>query len=109
MTLAKECRKELENNILPFWKKLRDDENGGYYGYMDFDLKLDKKAPKGVILNSRILWFFSNCYLVIGGEDNLDHARHAFEFLKNYITWDETRLHVAKFSFKENKNDHQSL
>ncbi|MGN0660954.1 MAG: AGE family epimerase/isomerase [Oscillospiraceae bacterium] len=83
MTLAKECRKELENNILPFWKKLRDDENGGYYGYMDFDLKLDKKAPKGVILNSRILWFFSNCYLVIGGEDNLDHARHAFEFLKN--------------------------
>ena len=33
----------------------------------------------------------------------------AFEFLKNYIVWDETRLHVAKFSFKENKNDHQSL
>ena len=29
----------------------------------------------------------------------------AFEFLKNYITWDETRLHVVKFSFKENKDD----
>lgn len=33
----------------------------------------------------------------------------AFEFLKNYIAWDETRLHVAKFSLKENKDDHQSL
>ena len=33
----------------------------------------------------------------------------AFAFLKNYIAWDETRLHVAKFSLKENKDDHQSL
>ena len=33
----------------------------------------------------------------------------AFEFLKNYITWNETILHVVKFSLKENKDDHQSL
>lgn len=32
-----------------------------------------------------------------------------FEFLKNYIALDETRLHVAKFLLKENKDDHQSL
>ena len=30
----------------------------------------------------------------------------ALEFLKNYVAWDETRLHAAKFSYKENQNDH---
>lgn len=38
-----------------------------------------------------------------------DTGEEALEFLKNYVAWDETRLHVAKFSFKENKNDNQSL
>lgn len=29
---------------------MRDDEFGGHYGYLDYDLKLDKKAEKGCIL-----------------------------------------------------------
>lgn len=81
--LVNECKAELENRILPFWKNMIDKENGGFYGYMDIDLKVDKTAPKGVILNSRILWFFSNCYLVIGGEENLEYAKHAYEFLRD--------------------------
>lgn len=35
-----------------------------------------------------------------------DTGEEALEFLKNYVAWDETRLHVAKFSYKENQNDH---
>ena len=58
MNLAHEVRKELTDRIVPFWKQLRDDEHGGYYGYMDFDLNVDKCYEKGCILNSRILWFF---------------------------------------------------
>lgn len=82
--LISECRNELENHIIPFWDKLRDDDCGGFYGQMDNDLNVNKKGTKGVILNSRILWFYSSCYLTIGGEKNLNNARHAYEFLKNH-------------------------
>ena len=50
-----EVKNELTGHIIPFWSKLKDEENGGFYGYMGYDLKLDKKADKGVILHSRIL------------------------------------------------------
>lgn len=82
--LTKECKQELEGRILPFWKNLIDQDNGGYYGYMDANLRVDEDAPKGVILNSRILWFFSNCYLTIGGEENLAYATHAYRFLAEH-------------------------
>ena len=63
--LARECKKELTEHIIPFWNSLEDNDNGGFYGYVGNDLTLDKNAPKGVILHSRILWFYSNCYLVL--------------------------------------------
>lgn len=69
--------------IAPYWKKLIDREFGGYYGYVDFDLDLDKTAPKGVILNSRILWFFSNAYLTYKDPDMLDYAEQAYLFLRD--------------------------
>ena len=84
MLVKKEFEKHLSEIIIPFWKNLRDNEFGGYYGYMDYDLKTDKKAIKGCILNSRILWFFSNAYMVLNDESLKDEASHAFEFMKNY-------------------------
>lgn len=67
MSSIKQAAEEmLLQTIIPFWKGLRDEENGGFYGYMDFDLKLDKKAEKGCILNSRILWFFSEAAMLTG-------------------------------------------
>lgn len=77
-----EVRNNLVNNIIPFWKSLKDDENGGFYGYLDYDLNLHKKATKGVILNSRILWFFANAFTTLGDDDSLAHGRHAYNFLK---------------------------
>ena len=44
----------------------------------------DKEAVKGCILNSRILWFFSNCYMLTGDEELMEHARHAYCFLKEH-------------------------
>ncbi len=79
-----EIRQELTEHIVPFWAALRDDENGGFYGYMSYVLELDKKADKGVILHSRILWFFSKCYRVLGDEKYRDLAFHAFEYVKNH-------------------------
>ncbi len=84
MAMQQEVREHLLNTIIPFWKGLRDDEYGGYYGYMDFDLKLDKRAVKGCILNSRITWFFSNAYLLLKEESLLKEAAHGFAFLKEH-------------------------
>ena len=57
-----EVKTELLTHIIPFWRALRDDTYGGYYGWLSYDLALDQKAEKGCILNSRITWFFSNAY-----------------------------------------------
>ncbi len=82
--LVQEMKEHLTNDIIPFWKKLRDDEYGGYYGWLSYDLQLDKKAEKGCILNSRIMWFFSNAYLTLHDESLLAEAEHAFRFMKEY-------------------------
>lgn len=78
---VEEIKKHLQNDIIPFWKCLKDEDHGGYYGEMDYDLTLYKKADKGCILNSRILWFFSNAYLTLKDEECLEYAKYAYEFL----------------------------
>lgn len=84
MIKVEEIRAHLTEGIIPFWKALRDNEHGGYYGYMDYDLAVDKKAVKGCILNSRITWFFSNAYLLLKDDSLLEEAKHGFTFLKDY-------------------------
>ena len=84
MNMKEEITKHLTDDIIPFWKNLRDDEFGGYYGYLDYDLKLDKKAEKGCILNSRITWFFSNAYTLLKDKSLLEEADHGYEFLKEH-------------------------
>ena len=81
--MREQIQSHLDQVILPFWENLKDSEYGGFYGYMDIDLKLDKEAVKGCILNNRILWFFSNAYLTLKRPELLAYAKHAYEFLKN--------------------------
>ena len=82
--MAEEIKTHLTRRIIPFWKSLRDDVYGGYYGFMDHDLKLDKKAVKGCILNSRITWFFSSAYTLLKDESLLKEAEHGFTFMKEH-------------------------
>ena len=82
--MVEEIKKHLTDDIIPFWKKMRDDKNGGYYGYMDHDLQVDENAVKGCILNSRITWFFANAYLQLGDESLLAEAKHGYEFMQKY-------------------------
>ena len=37
-TFAKEIEEELKQKLIPFWENLRDEDIGGYYGYMGYDL-----------------------------------------------------------------------
>lgn len=79
--MTKEIKDELLGHIIPFWNSLRDDEFGGWYGQVNKDLNVDKKGEKGVILHSRILWFYSNAYIALKDPALLDNAKHAYEFL----------------------------
>ena len=82
--MVEEVKEHLLHTIIPFWKNLRDNEHGGYYGWLGYDLALDKKAVKGCILNSRITWFFANAYTLLKDESLLNEAKHGFAFMKDY-------------------------
>lgn len=83
-TFRTEVKQHLETGLLPFWQAMKDEKYGGFYGYMGYDLKLDKKAVKGCILNSRILWFFSNAYMALKESSLLESASHAYRFLEKH-------------------------
>lgn len=82
--MVNEIKSHLIEKIIPFWKSLKDEEFGGYYGYMDYNLRVDTRAVKGCILNSRIMWFFSNAYTLLKDESLLEEAKHGFAFLKEH-------------------------
>ena len=83
-TFVQEIEEHLKTRLIPFWESLKDQKYGGYYGWLGYDLKLDKEYEKGCILNSRILWFFSSAYELLKEKNLKEDADHAYEFLKNY-------------------------
>lgn len=83
--IVDEVSKNLNEIIIPFWKKMRDDEFGGFYGKVDSRLKLYKKTSKTCVFNSRIMWFFLQTYKLTGDEECLDCAKQAYAMLKNHF------------------------
>ena len=82
VSLVDEVRKELENDILPFWMtRMVDNENGGFYGQITGEDVLCPKASKGAILNARILWTFSSAYRILKNDLYLKMASRAKEYL----------------------------
>lgn len=85
-TLRAELQEELTQRILPYWmQRARDDRNGGFLGLVTAENLPRYDAPKGSILNARILWTFSAAYRVFG--DDLYHAqaRDAAEYLRDHF------------------------
>lgn len=89
MDWKREAEAHLTQKLIPFWNGLRDNENGGFYGYVGYDLQVDRTAPKGCILNSRILWFYSQAYAALGEPSLLENAKHAYAFLEQF--WDQAQ------------------
>jgi mannobiose 2-epimerase len=76
-----DLEKELEA-ILDYWMRhTPDDEQGGFYGQIDDKNIADPQAPKGVVLNSRILWTFSAAYAHNKDPQYLSFAQRAYEYL----------------------------
>ena len=107
------ARRHLEDAILPFWMKLKDDRFGGFYGYMGQDLTVDKEAEKGCILHSRILWFFSEAAMVLSRSDLREYADHAYRFIREHcmdkvhsgifwsMTYDGNPLDTTKHTYNQ--------
>jgi mannobiose 2-epimerase len=85
----KSAQNELEQDILPFWiKNCQDNEYGGFIGGMSNDGTIVKNAPKGLVLNARILWTFSAAYRYKKNEVYLQMAKRAYDYLMQYF-WDK--------------------
>lgn len=73
---------ELTQNILPFWmRKMKDAVNGGFYGQMDGNDRVNQLAPKGAILNARILWAFSAAYNSLKDPKYLETASQTKDYI----------------------------
>ena len=83
--LQQEFRNELIA-IADWWvANTVDHAQGGFYGEVDANGQPVKTASKGIILNSRILWFFSEVALEIDNEAYRKTAKRAFDYLLNYF------------------------
>lgn len=83
--IINEVKEHLLNHILPFWMGLKDDQYGGFFGNVGYDLKHNNRSVKGCIYHSRILWFFSNAFLTLKDKKYLEYADHAYDFICNYF------------------------
>jgi mannobiose 2-epimerase len=81
----REVEKELQD-ILQYWmKRTVDHVNGGFVGKIDHGEIPHPEAPKGSVLNSRILWSFSAAYNLTKKKDYLPFAQRAFRYLLNHF------------------------
>lgn len=84
-TLKDEVTACLNDNILSFWLRMQDEENGGFYGQMTGEGTLVKNANKGGILNARILWAFSAAYRATHRPEYLTAATRAKDYILKYF------------------------
>ncbi len=82
-------KNELQNElsaILDYWQTHTPDNiSGGFYGKLDNFNNITHDAPKGSVLNSRILWAFSAAYNLTGNADYLNTAQRAFHFIIDHF------------------------
>ncbi len=75
----------LTSNILTYWIDRMVDPAGGFYGRRDGHDALDPSAPKGAILNARILWTFAAAYRELHRPEYLDMATRAYDYIRDHF------------------------
>jgi cellobiose epimerase len=84
--LRDSIERELQGNLLPFWRERSlDHDGGGFVAEMANDGALNTNAFKGLILNARLLWTFSALYRELADERDLVLARRAYDYLAKYF------------------------
>ena len=84
---AARVKQEVAGDILPFWARYAvDRENGGFYGKIDCDLKIDAQAPRSAVINARILWTYAAACRLIDPKYR-DMADRAWNYIADKF-WD---------------------
>lgn len=82
-------KKEMEaelSQLLMYWQQYTLDEtNGGFVGQVDCNNIVHPFAPKGAVLNTRILWSFSAAYRHTGKAEYLRIANRALDYLLDHF------------------------
>ncbi|MFT4032695.1 MAG: AGE family epimerase/isomerase [Siphonobacter sp.] len=71
--------------ILQYWLTYAPDPRGGFYGRVDTQNQPDLNASKGVVLNARILWSFSNAFRITKNPAYRSLANRAYLYLKTHF------------------------
>jgi mannobiose 2-epimerase len=79
-----EVRENLTSNILPYWLGLKD-PRGGFYGEVSADGTVQYDAPRGVILNARLIWSFASAYAALHRTEYLVAAVHARDYFLEHF------------------------
>ena len=74
------CRRDLAG---AGWLLL--EENGGFYGRVTLDMKIDNTEPRGLTLTGRMLYAFSTAYRVFGDELYREKAAYTFRYLMDHF------------------------
>ncbi|GAB2558757.1 AGE family epimerase/isomerase [Spirosoma areae] len=83
--LQAELRQE-HKDILAYWQRYApDNEQGGFYGRVNYQNQPDAKADKGIVLNARILWTFSAALRHTHHEEYRATADRAFQYIRQYF------------------------
>ena len=81
---VEEVRENLTSNILPYWLALKD-PRGGFYGEVKADGTVLYDAPRGVILNARLIWSFAAAYGALKDDRCLVAAMHARDWFLDHF------------------------
>jgi mannobiose 2-epimerase len=85
IALQKEFNTELVA-IADWWSTHAIDQaQGGFYGEVDINNQPHVNASKGIILNARILWFFSAVAIEIDNPMYAAHAKRAYDYIQQYF------------------------
>jgi cellobiose epimerase len=84
-SLLQQVKDEL-NTILSFWQTaMPDPVNGGFIGAMRHNGQKHFDAPKGAVLNARILWTFSTAALQLNQPDLRRSADSAYKYFAEHF------------------------
>ncbi|HXI69648.1 MAG TPA: AGE family epimerase/isomerase [Verrucomicrobiae bacterium] len=87
-TFSAQVSDHLFGHYLPFWcGPALDHDQGGWMAWLSNDLQPDRTKPKGLIVNTRILWAFSAAHRARPMPVFAEMADRAYEFVTNRF-WD---------------------
>ena len=99
----------LEKNILDWWLTLKD-PRGGFFGEVSSSGEIQREAPRGEILNARIIWAFSAAFQLLPKPEYLQAAVDAGEwFLAHFCDAENGGVYWSVTAAGERLDDKKQL